>query len=167
MSLVVSRWRAAAALAAFTLAAATATALVPPTLAAFTAATASNANTWATTTVSPPTSFTATCVNEDRVDLSWVSSPTSAVTGYQIQRRREGEDTFTALTTVTPRTATSYSDQAAPFPSGLLSVSGTVAVTYQIRAEVAGSTWRSPTAQASASGTVTSILGLGLTFSCD
>ncbi|MEX2620943.1 MAG: fibronectin type III domain-containing protein [Egibacteraceae bacterium] len=166
MNLVVSRCRVAAAVAAFALVAATATMLVPPTLAAFTGTTANAGNTWNTDTLAPPTAFTATCVNSGRVDLSWLSSPTANVTGYRIERRREGESDFTPLATVTPRTATAYSDQATPFPSSLLSLLGTVTVTYQIRAEVAGSSWRSASAQASASGNVTSVLGIKV-FSCN
>lgn len=163
--MTLSFWRTAAAAAVMAATLATVVALGPATLAVFTADTVNPGNALHTAALAPPTSFTASCASQSRVNLSWVPSATPPITGYRIERRRHGESSFTALATVTGQTATSYADTASPFPSSLL-VLGTMTVTYRIRAEVSGSTWRSPHAQASASGTVTSVLFIGLSFSC-
>jgi signal peptidase I len=118
-----------------------------------------------TGTLAPATGFAAACVSGSRVDLTWTPSPTTAVTGYRIERRRQGETTFSPLTVAAGRTTASYSDTSSPFPSSLLSVLGTVTVTYRIQADLAGTSWRSTPAESSASGTVTSVLGLAV-FSC-
>jgi hypothetical protein len=139
--------------------------LVGASDAAFTGSTATPAA-LRTGTLAPATGFTARCVSSSRVDLTWSPSPTTAVTGYRIERRRQGESTFSPLTVVSGRSSTAFSDTSSPFPSSLLSVLGTVTVTYRIRADLAGTAWRSTAAEASASGTVTSVLGVAV-FTCN
>ena len=132
---------------------------------AFAASTVSSANTWDAASVTPPSSFTAQCVNSSRVDLSWSASPASAVTGYRIDRRRDGENNFSHLADVDGRATEYYSDTATPFRSSLLSLLGAITVEYRIHALTA-TTWQSTLQQAGTSGTVTSVLGLAV-FNCN
>lgn len=166
MTLTLSGWRAAAAVVALALATSMVGALAPATRAAFVTTTANPGNSWTSATLQAPTGFTATCVDSGRVDLSWTASPTSAVTGYRIDRRRDDETEFTYLATASGQATESYSDTDEPFPSGLLSVLGTLTVEYELRAEIAGTNWVSTHAGASTSGSVTSVLGVAV-FSCN
>lgn len=139
---------------------------LPGAHAAFVATTSTSGNTWATAQVGAPTSFTATCVDSGRVDLAWAVSTSHVVTGYRIERRREGETDFTHLASPTGRGTVAYTDTATPFPSSLLSLLGTITVEYRLRAEVAGATWTSPWVADATSGTVTTVL-LVEVFACN
>ena len=166
MSVTLCRWRVVATVLAFALTAAVGTTLAPPTRAAFTTSTANPGNQVEAALLAPTSGFHATCVSSSQVDLSWTPSPTSGVTGYRIERRRDNESQFSHLATVTPRSAAAYSDTASPFPSSLLTLLGTVEVTYRIQAVIDGTDWRSPLEQAATSGEVTSVLGIAV-FSCN
>lgn len=138
--------------------------LVPTTLAAWTDTTSNAGNELHAATVDPVSDFTAKCESRYQVDLSWIPSPTSAVTGYRIDRRRDDENTFTHLATVTPQTADFHSDEDSPFPANLIELGADLVVEYRIEAEIDGTSWRSVYEEATASGRVGL---LSLTFSCD
>lgn len=137
---------------------------MPTTLAAWTDTTGNGGNELHTATVDPVSGLTAKCESRHQVDLSWTPSPTSAVTGYRIDRRRDDENVYTHLATVTPRTTSFHSDTDSPFPSSLIELGADLMVEYRIQAEIAGTNWRSAHQEASASG---SVAILNLSFSCD
>ena len=109
---------------------------------------ATAASTLTTTSLAAPTSFTATagCTTSipkvPKVTLSWTATTSTFATGYDVYRA-VGAGTQTLLTSVSPRTVTSYVDN---------SVSLVTSYTYSVRTRYAA--WSKASSNASATTAV-------------
>jgi hypothetical protein len=68
------------------------------------------AATFSTETLDPPTSVDATALLFLTVSITWVATVDSRATGYQVLRSTTSGSGYAVIGTVTPRTATSYTD---------------------------------------------------------
>jgi hypothetical protein len=68
------------------------------------------AATVSTETLDPPTSVDATALLFLTVSITWVATVDSRATGYQVLRSTTSGSGYAVIGTVTPRTATSYTD---------------------------------------------------------
>ena len=73
------------------------------------------ASTFSTETLDPPTSLTATAALLFRVNLSWTATVDVRATGYQIYRGTANGGPYSLITTISPRTTTTYQDTV-PLP---------------------------------------------------
>jgi hypothetical protein len=73
------------------------------------------AATFSTETLDPPTSLTATAALLLRVNLSWTATVDLRATGYQVYRGTASGGPYSLITTLTPRTTTTYQDTV-PLP---------------------------------------------------
>lgn len=73
------------------------------------------ASTFSTETLDPPTSLTATAALLLRVNLSWTATVDARATGYQVYRGTANGGPYSLITTVSPRTTTTYQDTV-PLP---------------------------------------------------
>ena len=73
------------------------------------------ASTFATETLDPPTSLTATAALLFRVNLSWTATVDVRATGYQVYRGTANGGPYSLITTISPRTTTTYQDTV-PLP---------------------------------------------------
>ncbi len=79
----------------------------PITLARFTDSAAPTAA-WSTASLSPPTSLAAT--SGATAGLTWTATVSTGAAGYNVLRSTTSGSGYSQITTVTPRTATSYTD---------------------------------------------------------
>ena len=73
------------------------------------------ASTFSTETLDPPTSLTATAALLLRVNLSWTATVDLRATGYQIYRGTTNGGPYSLITSISPRTTTTYQDTV-PLP---------------------------------------------------
>jgi hypothetical protein len=73
------------------------------------------ASTFSTETLDPPTSLTATAALLLRVNLSWTATVDARATGYQVYRGTTNGGPYSLITTISPRTTTTYQDTV-PLP---------------------------------------------------
>jgi hypothetical protein len=73
------------------------------------------ASTFSTETLDPPTSLTATAALLLRVNLSWTATVDVRATGYQVYRGTTNGGPYSLITTISPRTTTTYQDTV-PLP---------------------------------------------------
>jgi hypothetical protein len=73
------------------------------------------ASTFSTETLDPPTSLTATAALLLRVNLSWTATVDVRATGYQVYRGTANGGPYSLITTISPRTTTTYQDTV-PLP---------------------------------------------------
>ena len=73
------------------------------------------ASTFSTDTLHPPTSLSAAAALLLRVNLSWTATVDTRATGYQIYRGTANGGPYSLITTVSPRTTTTYQDTV-PLP---------------------------------------------------
>jgi hypothetical protein len=72
-------------------------------------------STFSTETLHPPTSLTATAALLLRVNLSWTATVDVRAAGYQIYRGTANGGPYSLITTISPRTTTTYQDTV-PLP---------------------------------------------------
>ena len=70
---------------------------------------------FSTETLDPPTSLTATAALLLRVNLSWTATVDIRATGYQVYRGTANGGPYSLITTISPRTTTTYQDTV-PLP---------------------------------------------------
>jgi hypothetical protein len=68
------------------------------------------ASTFSTETLDPPTSVNATAILFLTVSLTWVATVDVRATGYQVLRSTTSGSGYSVVATVTPRSATAYTD---------------------------------------------------------
>ena len=68
------------------------------------------ASTFSTETLDPPTSVNATALLFLTVNVTWVATVDTRATGYQVLRSTTSGSGYTVVGTVTPRSATSFTD---------------------------------------------------------
>jgi hypothetical protein len=73
------------------------------------------ASAFSTETLDPPTSLTATAALLLRVNLSWTATVDARATGYQVYRGTANGGPYSLITTISPRTTTTYQDTV-PLP---------------------------------------------------
>ena len=73
------------------------------------------ASTFSTETLDPPTSLTAAAALLLRVNLSWTATVDVRATGYQVYRGTANGGPYALITTLSPRTTTTYQDTV-PLP---------------------------------------------------
>ncbi len=129
-------------------------ALVPEADAAFTHQATVAANTFSTDTLAPPTGLTASVVGST-IRLNWTATVDAYASGYRVLRGTAAGGPYGQIDSVTPRTATTYTDNTAAAGTRyyyvLRSYYQSWLSVYSNEANAAVSTntgWRSPTAQA-------------------
>jgi hypothetical protein len=73
------------------------------------------ASTFSTETLDPPTSLSGSAALLLRVNLSWTATVDARATGYQVLRGTASGGPYSLITTITPRTTTTYQDTV-PLP---------------------------------------------------
>ena len=73
------------------------------------------AATFSTETLDPPTGLAASAALLFRVNLTWTATVDTRATGYEIYRGTASGGPYTLITTVSPRTTTTYQDTV-PLP---------------------------------------------------
>ena len=68
------------------------------------------ASTFSTETLDPPTAVNATALLFLTVSVTWVATVDTRATGYQVLRSTTSGSGYTLVGTVTPRSATSFTD---------------------------------------------------------
>lgn len=66
-------------------------------------------NAFSTDTLDPPTGLTASVVSSD-IQLDWTPTADTYATGYEVQRGTDSGGPYSTIATVTPYTATNYTD---------------------------------------------------------
>lgn len=100
--------------------------LIPTTSAAMRTTTANTPSSFAAATIGPVASASASARLTCAIDVSWPITATTWASGYHIYRSGNG-GTYSFVASATPRSATSYADQASALKAGLTYV-------YQVRA---------------------------------
>ena len=123
-------------------------------LALFTAQAVNPGNTFTTDTLNPPTGLTASGVGS-AIRLDWTATVDTYATGYKVRRGAISGGPYAEIATVTPRTATTYTDNTVAAGTRYYYVlqayyqNWTSVNSNEANAMADTSTgWRSPTAQA-------------------